>query len=135
MRWLADVSLETGPTAQVYVRPFLVSAQTGQPSLGAGKWQVSKDHANWPEWRVDREIVFNTAPSETAAFAAPVNPSGTAFESGVPQRLPLPPTIDVTSTPQSSPDGQRFLVEVTQDPRAPRKSISVVLNWPALLKQ
>lgn len=82
MRWLAYVSLETGPTAQVYVRPFLVSAQTGQPSLGAGKWHVSKDHGNWPEWRVDRGIVFNTAPSETAAFAAPVNPSGTAFESG-----------------------------------------------------
>ena len=135
MRWVAYVSLETGPTAEVYVRPFRVSGQTGQPSLGEGKWQVSKDHGNWPEWRVDREIVFNTAPTGTATFAAPVNTSGTAFESGVPQRLPLPPNIDVVSTPQSSPDGQRFLVEVTQDQRAPRTSISVVLNWPALLKQ
>ena len=87
------------------------------------------------EWRVDREIVFNTAPTGTATFAAPVNTSGTAFESGVPQRLPLPPNIDVVSTPQSSPDGQRFLVDATQDQRAPRTSISVVLNWPALLKQ
>ena len=135
MRWVAYVSLETGPAAQVYVRPFLVSGQTGQPSLGEGKWQVSKDQGNWPEWRVEGEIVFNTAPSGTAAFAAPVNTSGTAFESGVPQRLSLPPSIDVVSTPQSSPDGQRFLVEMTQDQRAPRTSISVVLNWPALLKQ
>ena len=135
MRWVAYVSLEAGTTADVYVRPFRVSGQTGQPSLGEGKWQVSKDQGNWPEWRVEGEIVFNTSPSGTAAFAAPVNPRGTAFESGVPQRLSLPPSIDVVSTPQSSLDGQRFLVEMTQDPRAPRRSISVVLNWPALLKQ
>jgi hypothetical protein len=41
----------------------------------------------------------------------------------------------VTSTPQSTPDGQRFLIEVPLDRRAARTSISVVLNWPALLKQ
>jgi hypothetical protein len=121
-------SARNGPTAHA-------PGQTGQPSLGEGKWQVSKDHGNWPEWRVKGEIVFNTAPSGTAAFAAPVNTSGTAFESGVPQRLSLPASIDVVSTPQSSLDGQPFLVEMTQDPRAPRTSISVVLNWPALLKQ
>lgn len=52
-----------------------------------------------------------------------------------PQRLPFPPTLDVTSRPQSSADGQGFLVEVTQDRREARPSISVVLNWPALLKK
>ena len=134
MRWVAYVSLEMATTSQVYVRPFRVSAQTGQPSLGESKWQVSKDRGNWPQWRVDREIVFNTAPTATEAFAASVNTSGIAFVSGVPQRLPLPPNIGVVSTPQSSLDGQRFLVDVTQDQR-PRTSISVVLNWPALLKQ
>ena len=135
MRWVAYVSLETRAAAQVYVRPFRVSGQTGQPSLGEGKWQVSKDNGNWPQWHVDREIVFNTAPSGTAVFAAPVNTNGTAFESGVPQRLPLPPKTGVDSTPQSTPDGQRFLVEVSQVQREARTSISVVLNWPALLKQ
>ena len=135
MRWVAYVSLETGTAAQVYVRPFRVSGQAGQPSLGEGKWQVSKDDGNWPQWRVDREIVFNTAPTGTAAFAAPVNTNGTAFESGVPQRLPLPPHVGVDSTPQSTADGQRFLVEVSQVQRAARTSISVVLNWPVLLKE
>jgi len=48
--------------------------------------------------------------------------------------LPFPANVGVVSTPQSSPDGQRFLVEVTQDQRAPRTTISVVLNWPALVK-
>jgi Tol biopolymer transport system component len=134
MRWVAYVSLETGASAEVHVRPFRVSGQTGQPSSGEGKWQVSKDNGNWPQWRVDREIIFNTVPSGTAVFAAPVNTSGTAIEaSGVPQRLPLPPNVSVSSTPQS--DGQRFLVEVPQVQRAARTSISVVLNWPVLLKE
>jgi len=135
MRWVAYVSLETGAQAGVYVRPFRVSGQTGQPSLGEGKWQVSKDHGNWPQWRVDREIVFNTAPTGTAVFAAPVNPNGAVFESGVPERLPLPPNVGVDSTPQSTADGQRLLVEVSQVQRAARPSISVVLNWPVLLKE
>jgi Tol biopolymer transport system component len=133
MRWVAYVSLETAAASQVYVRPFRVSERTGQPSLGEGKWQVSKDNGNWPQWRVDREIIFNTLPTGTAVFAAPVNTSGSAFESGVPQRLPFSPNVGVDSTPQSTPDGQRFLVEVSQDQRAPRMSFSVVLNWPALL--
>ena len=33
-----------------------------------------------------------------------------------------------------APDG-RFLIEVPLDQRAPRRSINVVLNWPALLKR
>jgi Tol biopolymer transport system component len=133
VRWVAYVSLEAGTAADVYVRPFRVSEQTGQPSLGEGKWQVSK--GNWPQWRIDREIVFNTAPGGTAVFAAPVNTAGGAFESGVPQRLPFPPSVGVITTPQSTPDGERFLIEVPLDQPADRTSISVVLNWPALVKQ
>ena len=118
MRWIAYVSLETGVAAHVYVRPFRVSAQTGQPSFGEGKWQISKDQGNWPQWRIDREIVFNMAPIGTEVFAAPVNTTGAAFESGVPQQLPFPPSMGVSTTPQSTSDGQRFLIEVPLDQRA-----------------
>jgi Tol biopolymer transport system component len=85
MRWIAYVS--TG-TAGVFVRPFRVSEQTGQPSFGEGKWQISL--GNWPQWRIDREIVVNTAPDGTGVFAAPVSTTGTDFEIGVPERLPFP---------------------------------------------
>jgi Tol biopolymer transport system component len=134
MRWVAYVSTETAP-ANVFVRPFRVSAQTGQPSVGEGKWQISKDQGNWPQWRNGREIVFNMAPFKSEVFAASVSTTGTAFESGVPQRLPFPPNTGVNTTPQSHPDGQRYLVEVPMDPRPAQTSISVVLNWPALLKR
>jgi Tol biopolymer transport system component/predicted Ser/Thr protein kinase len=128
MRWVAYV--ETG-AGGVHVRPFRVSGQTGQPSLGEGRWQVSR--GNWPQWRVDKEIVFNTAPGGTEVYAASVHTTDAAFESGVPQRLPFPPNTGVNSTPQSAPDG-RFLIEVPLDQRAPRPSVNVVLNWPALLQ-
>ena len=134
MHWVAYVSLETG-AGGVYVRPFRVSEQTGQPSFGAGKWQISKDRGNWPQWRIAGEIVFNTGPVRTEVFAAPVNTTGTAFESGVPQRLPFPPSTGVSATPQYDRDGQRYLIEVPLDQRPARTSLSVVLDWPALLKQ
>ena len=135
MRWVAYVSLEAGAASEVYVRPFRVSGKTGQPSFGEGKWQVSKDQGNWPQWRIDREIVFNTGPIGTAVLAAPVNTTGSAFESGAPQRLPFPPSVGVTTTPQSTADGQRFLFEVPLDQPAARTSVRVVLNWRALVKQ
>ena len=91
------------------LRPPVPSVcQTGQPSFGEGKWQVSQDYGDWPQWRIDREIVFNTAPSGT--------PSRVASRSG----LPFPPSTGVSTTPQSTLDGQRT---------------SIMLNWPALLKQ
>ena len=132
MRWVAYVSLER-ETPEVYVRAFRVS-QTGQPSLGEGKWQVSKDAGNWPQWRIDHEIVFDKTPLDAAVFAVSVNTDGAAFESGVPERLPLTATLSLNAI-QAGPDGQRFLVGVPQSKQVARASISIMLNWPASLKQ
>jgi Tol biopolymer transport system component len=81
MRWVAYVSLETGAAGGVYVRPFRVSGQTGQPSLGEGKWQVSKDVGNWPQWRVDREIISKVTQAARAEIlsAAGVHHAGSAL--------------------------------------------------------
>jgi hypothetical protein len=132
MHWITYSSNETGGSgSQVYVRPFQVSA-SGVPALGEGKWQVSKDGGNWARWRSDQEIIFsNVLSSGDAIFAALVKVSGAAFESGVPQQLFSLPIVseDVTS------DGQRFLIEVRQVPATPRPAITLVLNWPALLKK
>jgi hypothetical protein len=57
------------------------------------------------------------------------------FESGVPERLPFAPNVGVDATPTSSPDGKSFLRETAQVQPADRTSISVVLNWPALMKR
>jgi hypothetical protein len=65
-------------------------------------------------------------------MAVAVNSNGTVFKSGIPQRLFASSgrgAWDVTA------DGQRFLTTVPQVQRAAPASLSVILNWPALLKK
>jgi eukaryotic-like serine/threonine-protein kinase len=131
MRWIVYSSTETGIRSELFVRPFQVAEPSGAPGLGDGKWQVTRDGGNWARWISDKEIVFETGPSGTTWFAAPVKANGAIFESGVPQPLFRGPYFtgwDVTS------NGQRFLVAVPQVQRA-QAPINVVLNWPALLKK
>jgi len=130
-RWVAYSSLESGGTgAQVYVRPFRVSA-TGVPALGDGKWQVSTDVGNYAKWRSPNEIVFNAAPLSPAIFAVPVNASATAFESGVPERLFTLPQADA----DMMADGQRFLLAAPTAGSSATRSVVLMLNWPALLQK
>jgi eukaryotic-like serine/threonine-protein kinase len=133
-RWIAYVSNETGRD-EVYVRPFVTSGPSG-PSLGDGKWQVSKDGAAGviPKWRSDgKEIIFG-GPNR-AIMAVDVSAKGSAFEPGVPHQLfTAPPNggWDVTA------DGKRFLVEVLPNSRNTQTTqtpITVVLNWQADLKK
>ena len=130
MRWIAYASTETKPgAAEVFVRPFRVSEQSGMPALGEGKWQVSKDRGNWPRWRSETEMIFSGSVPGTAVFAAPVKTSGGVFESGVSQRLLLNPYAPYTGVDVTS-DGQRFLLAVPQVRKIARPSIAVVLTGP-----
>ena len=133
-RWLAYVSNESG-RFEVYVRPFQAAGADG-PSLGEGKWQVSKDGAaqDTPRWRADgKEIIYRgigLAPT-VAVDSVEVNPGGTAFQAGIPKRLfqlPIVQDWDVTA------DGKRFLVLVPPGQQNTQMPLTVVLNWQADLK-
>jgi Tol biopolymer transport system component len=136
MRWIAYASTETGK-AEVYVRPFTATGLSGAPSLGEGKWQVSRGDGNWPRWRADgKEIIFTSgefsSSGRMAMMAVEVKTNGAAFESGVPQRLfegPANNGWDVT------PDGQRFLLAASQIRQTGQIPITVVLDWRAGLKK
>jgi Tol biopolymer transport system component len=52
-RWIAYASNESG-RYEVYVRPFTVSGPSGAPSLGEGKWQVSRGGGDSAEARGKR---------------------------------------------------------------------------------
>jgi eukaryotic-like serine/threonine-protein kinase len=132
-RWIAYESDESGRN-EIYVRPFLASGPSGAPSLGEGKWQVSKDGADlgFPKWRSEgKEIIFpgpNGSP-----MAVEVRTKGATFEAGVPKQLfavaPGSSYWDVTA------DGKKFLVPVPSGPPSARTPITVVLNWQADLKK
>jgi Tol biopolymer transport system component len=124
-RWIAYQSDESGRN-EVYVSSF--------PGPG-GKWQVSTSGGGSPRWRRDGKELFYVAP-DNKMMAARVDRRGSAFEVGAvralfnvrmrDQSLGIP--YDVTA------DGQRFLVNALLDKSAP-SSITLVVNWPALLKK
>ncbi len=133
MRWIAYASNESGRN-EVYVRPFVASGPGGAPAFGEGKWQVSRDGGNQPKWRADgKEIIFQAPPNGTRKMAVDVKENGSALEIGIPQLLFQGPTDvgwDVTS------DGKRFMMVVLpQGQQVAQVPITVVLNWPALLKK
>jgi eukaryotic-like serine/threonine-protein kinase len=116
-RWIAYKSNETGRW-EIYVRPFVVGP-SGAPSLGGGKWQISKDGAahdaddmkvGFPRWRADgKEILFGGL--NGSVMSVDVDTTGGAFQGGVPKQLfTLPPNAgawDVTG------DGKKFLAPIS----------------------
>jgi serine/threonine protein kinase len=129
-RWVAYSSAESG-LSQVYVAPF--------PGPG-GKWQVSAAGGRIPRWRRDgKEIFFGGLDGK--AMSAAVNGSGTAFEVGKVEVL-----FDLNTRPtailgaavspfDAAADGQRFLVNRTIAQTPESASLTLVVNWPSLLKK
>jgi Tol biopolymer transport system component len=123
-RWIAYDSDESGRT-EVYVQPF--------PPTG-GKWQVSPSGGFHPVWRRDGRELFYLGPNNTL-MAREVRASAT-FELGPPQRL-FQTNMSLSAVGGGydvSIDGKSFLV-ADRTPVGPAPPITVVLNWPALLKR
>jgi hypothetical protein len=135
--WMAYVSNETGQY-EVFVQPF--------PATGA-KWQVSTVGGLQPVWRRDGKELFYLGGAGDVLMVVRVR--GTTpgvFEATVPTTLfhtPVgfpgltwgPGNLSTAGPPYvASADGRRFLLaspvpEVAPDP------LTLVVNWPAALKQ
>ena len=128
-RWIAYTSNESG-RPEIYVRPFISSGSSG-PSLGEGKWQVSKNGGNVARWRNDgKEIIFRG--SNGSPMTVDVDGTGAAFQMGAPKQLfPAPPNNGWNATS----DGKRFLMVVPPGQQNTQAPITVVLNWQADLKK
>jgi hypothetical protein len=124
------VSDESG-RREVYVRPFPPSGPAG-PSLGEGRWQVSKDGADLasPQWRKDGKELFYMDTNNTIE-AIRVDGNGGAF------RMSPPTPLFIAACNcgwEASPDGNRFLVRM-QQAAGGNTPFTVVLNWQADLKR
>ncbi|MGH9599594.1 MAG: protein kinase domain-containing protein [Terracidiphilus sp.] len=130
-RYLAYVSLETG-SSEVYVQTF---------PQHTGKWQVSVSSGTQPMWSRDGKELFYLSQgdnaSDTQLMAAAVNTAAAAFQAGIPKQLfetQLVPLWFWNNTYVPSPDGQRFLMLVPAGKTKP-EPLTVVVNWPALVKK
>jgi serine/threonine protein kinase len=105
-RWLAYRSLESNKL-EVYVQGF-----TLDPSQPRGKWLVSTNGGEHPQWRGDgKELYYRNG---STFFAVDVKTDGKSFEAGLPQ--PLFQAVTAQSNLRGETpfvvtrDGQRFLI-------------------------
>ncbi len=122
-RWIAYVSDESGGP-QIYVQSF--------PTL-AGKWQISTDGGTQPRWRRDSNELFYLA-LDRKLMAVTVKTAST-LQAETPRAL-FQTTLNLTDFRQTyavSADGQRYLLNVPVESASP--PMTIVLNWPVLLKK
>jgi len=131
-RYVAYTSNETG-RHEVYVQTF---------PQHTGKWQISTSGGEQPMWRRDGKELFYLSHGESASggdtlMSVAVDTNSAAFQAGIPKELfetQLIPLWLWRNVYAVSPDGQRFLMIVRAAQTKPQP-ITVVLNWPALLKK
>jgi serine/threonine protein kinase/WD40 repeat protein len=104
-RWLAYLSDESGRN-ELYVVAY--------PGPG-GKWQVSRDGAQWFEWLPDGSGVLYVNP-QSGSFRVPLIAQGTNLEIGAAQSVAIPTTGSLLTTNGSlatlAPDGKRLLAGI-----------------------
>ena len=123
-RWVAFASTDSG-RMEVYLQNF---------PTPSGRWQVSTDGGLQPKWRPDGKELYYLG-LDSRLMAVPVT-LGALAEVGKPVQL-FPTRVEpatglVWHQYDVTRDGQRFLINT---PEIIRSAVTVVLNWPALLKQ
>jgi dipeptidyl aminopeptidase/acylaminoacyl peptidase len=123
--WIAYTSTETG-REEVYVAPF--------PGRAGKRYLVSVNGGRLPRWRRDGKELFFLS-TDRKLMSADVHAVGGALQFGAPRTL-LPVQVKTPAFGwlyDVSPDGERFLLTVATTTTEP--SITVLVNWPALVKK
>ena len=124
-RYVAYTSDETGRLG-VFVQTFPEQR---------GKWQVTVNGGWGPMWRRDGKEMFYLG-LDGKMMAVEVKTDAAQFEAGEPIQLFQTQLQESWRRNQYvvTPDGQRFLLVNPREPEK-REPITVVVNWPALLKK
>jgi eukaryotic-like serine/threonine-protein kinase len=123
-KWLAYMSPESG-RPDVFVIPF---------RQGSGRWEVSTAGGRFPRWRHDGKELFYIS-LDNKIMSAEIASAGESFAVGK-----LTPLFSVNPAFTSgwpydvSADGKKFVID-TQVAQNSTQPLTLVLNWPALLKK
>jgi serine/threonine protein kinase len=124
-KWLAYISHETG-LEEIYIVPF---------PKGTGKWEVSGGGGKWPRWRHDGKELFYFS-LDNKLMSAEISQQGAGLVIGkVALLFPTVAVVPSTHWPYDvSADGKKFVV-ATQSTQGTSEPLTLVMNWPALLKK
>jgi hypothetical protein len=139
-RWLAFTSDESGQL-EAYVIPF-----PGNSAGASGKWKVSVDGGDHPQWAPNgRELYYYTAATSaapaSAAFgqrlkllAVPIE-TKPGFQAGKPHVLFEGPYFQSFHDYAPTPDGKGFIFIRETQLQSPPAELAVILNWFEELKR
>jgi Tol biopolymer transport system component/predicted Ser/Thr protein kinase len=120
-RWVAYQSNESGQF-EIYVRRFPEPREKKPISTGGGIY---------PQWGSDgRELFYASLDGKLMAVA--LKPSGDSLDVSLPHELFASQALLWEYPYEATTDGQRFLISETA---ASPEPLTVILNWPALLKK
>src|SRR5262249_46956564 len=122
-KWVAYTSNESGRN-EVYVSPF------PEPR---GKWQISATGGVVPHWRPDGKEIYYFS-TEYKLIAVEVNGAGSGFQVGAARMLSELSARANQRSPYDVSKGPRFLVNAAVEKASPTP-ITLLVNWPALLKK
>jgi Tol biopolymer transport system component len=122
-RWVAYQSDETG-RREVYIQAFPEPRGATRISTGGGQY---------PQWGAGARELFYVSP-DNKLMVVSLKLGANTVEASTPHELFLLPSVEVGWSPyDATPDGQRFLVRAT--PGQAAQPLTVIVNWPALLKK
>jgi Tol biopolymer transport system component len=122
-RWVAYQSDETGPY-EVYIGAFPEPRRKFRISTGGGQF---------PQWGAGGRELFYVSP-DNKLMAVALKLEADSVEPSTPRELFRLPFVDtVRPSYAATADGQRFLVRAT--PAQAGEPLTVIVNWPALLKK
>jgi eukaryotic-like serine/threonine-protein kinase len=118
-RWVAYDSNDSG-NFEVFLQGF--------PER-RGKWQVSANHGIRPEWRADGKELYWVSQGVPTAASVELLPAGVR----VGRPVPLFPVE--SGWYQAAGDGRKFLVLEPEENQPADPPMTVIVNWPTLLKK
>jgi hypothetical protein len=122
-RWVAYQSDESGRD-EIYIQAF------PEPR---GATRISSGGGQYPQWGPDGRELFFLSPDNKLMMVS-LKLGTDSVEPSASQELFTLPTNDVGFSPfEVAPDGQRFLVRAI--PQQVAQPLTVIVNWPALLKK
>ncbi len=98
-----------------------------------GAKRISTDGGQYPQWGADARELFYVSP-DNKLMTVSLRIGADGVEPSAPRELfPLSAAVEVGWSPyDATADGQRFLVRATPEQAA--QPLTVIVNWPALLK-
>jgi len=122
-RWVAYESDESGQY-EVYIAGF------PDPR---NKIRISRSGGEYPQWGPNGRELFYVAPGDKL-MAVNLKLAPDSVEPSAPRELFVLPAVEITNVSpyDAAPDGQHFLVRAT--PPQASQPLTVIVNWPALLK-